>query len=161
MQGLSGSSRRPQNRANRANRGEFLDRTLPYKSRCRKIIVLAPESGLRLRIFCAPGAQKEPYWYARFRAFFAREMWPTDSLCKKKNTILFGKRRPQVRHLPIFGKRTRGNSALHRSYITNSDGEWKNVKISVLGNIGFGAQTTRQLLQTFLVNFWGSGPPKL
>ena len=47
-----------------------------------------------------PGPPKEPYRYARFGVFFAREMWPTDSLCKK-GTILFGKQRPQFRHLPI------------------------------------------------------------
>ena len=41
----------------------------------------------------------------------------------------------------VVGAHTRGNSGLRRSYIANSKREWKLVKISVLGNIGSGAQT--------------------
>ena len=41
----------------------------------------------------------------------------------------------------LVGEHTCGNSGLRRSYITDTKGEWKIVKISVVGNIGSGAQT--------------------
>ena len=41
----------------------------------------------------------------------------------------------------VVGAHTRGNLGLRRSYITDSERERKLVKISVVGNIGSGAQT--------------------
>ena len=41
----------------------------------------------------------------------------------------------------LVGEHTHGNSGLRRSYITDSERERKIVKISVVGNIGSGAQT--------------------
>ena len=43
----------------------------------------------------------------------------------------------------VLGKRTRGNSGLHRSYITDSDGERKIAEKSAVGKRTSGARTRR------------------
>ena len=62
----------------------------------------------------------------------------------------------------VVGGHTRGNSGLRRSYITDSKGERKIVKISVVGNIGSGAQTygasATNLFDQFLVAMPGYCP---
>ena len=57
-----------------------------------------------------------------------------------KRKILFGKRRAQC-DIFLFGKRTCGNSALCRSYITFGVWERKIVKIFLFENIIFGVKT--------------------
>ena len=123
-----------------------------------KIVSWAPKSGLRIRLFARRGPKKSLIGTRDLAHFLHGRCGLRIAFVKKARS--YSANEDPRSDIFLFGKRTRGNSALHRSYITNSDGEWKNVKISVLGNIGFGAQTTRQLLQTFLVNFWGSGRPQ-
>ena len=106
---------------------------------CRQFLALAPKSGAFIGRKLVPGPPKNPYRYARFSVFSARGMWPTDSPFKKRK-ILFGKRRAQCDIL-LFGKRTCGNSALCRSYITFGVWEQIIVKIFLFENIIFGVKT--------------------
>ena len=92
-------------------------------------LVLAPEIGLPLRKNRAPGPQKNPIG-TRDLAYFLHGRCGLRIAFVKKARSYSANEDPRS-DIFLFGKRTLGNSALHRSYITNSDGEWKNVKISV------------------------------
>ena len=104
-------------------------------------LVLAPKSGLRIRLFALPEPKKSLIGMRDLAHFLHGRCGLRIAFVKKARS--YSANEDPRSDIFLFGKRTLGNSALHRSYITNSDGEWKNVKISVLGNIGFGAQAGR------------------
>ena len=108
---------------------------------CRIFVCWLPKAGLLLWIFWASRTEKGPYPYETFRAFWAPAMWLLSAFVASASSWA-GSTDPSSPKAWV-GRRTRGNSGLCRSYITDSVEERKIFKISVVPNIGSGSKTQR------------------
>ena len=100
---------------------EFLDPTFHITINPRLGLLLAPESGLQIGLFCAPEPKKSLIGTRDLAHFLHGRCGLRIAFVKKARSYSVNK--DPRSDIFLFGKRTRGNSALHRSYITNSDGE--------------------------------------